>query len=139
VDVMDLNPDGPHSPERTAEAGQLFDDCSRFLVYATMSEKRGMDYPGDAYKLIADLYAATGRLPQACEQIGRFLEAQARRAGAYDARGRNPRQQAEHAAGHLSRAANAAYTLTVALQAAQTAIAGLGIREDEDGEEADHG
>lgn len=27
-----LNPDGPHSPRRTAEAGQLFDDCSRFLI-----------------------------------------------------------------------------------------------------------
>jgi hypothetical protein len=136
---MDLNPDGPHSPERTAEAGQLFDDCSRFLVYASMSEKRGLEYPSDAYRLIADVYAATGRLPQACEQIGRFLVAQAARSGVYEARGRDPRGQAALAAAQLAEAAGAARTLTAALQAAQAAIAGLGIREDDDGEAAGRG
>ena len=136
---MDLNPDGPHSPERTAEVGQLFDDCSRFLVYAAMRETRGVEYPADAYRLIADIYAATGRLPQTCDQISRFLEAQATRRGVYEARGRNPREQAALAAARLADAASAARTLTAALQAAQTAIAGLGIREDEDGEAADHG
>ena len=128
---MDLNPDGPHSPERTADAGQLLDDCSRYLCYATMSETRGLEYPGDAYRLIADVYAATGRLPQACEQIGRFLKAQADRSGVYEARGRDPREQAALAAARLAEAATAAHILTAALQAAQTAIAGLGIREDE--------
>ena len=128
---MDLNPDGPHSPERTADAGQLLDDCSRYLCYATMSETRGLEYPGDAYRLIADVYAATGRLPQACEQIGRFLEAQAARRAAYEARGRDPGEQAALAAACLAEAAAAAHALTTALQAAQTAIAGLGIREDE--------
>jgi hypothetical protein len=132
--VMDLNPDGPHSPESTAEAGQLFDDCSRFLCYASMSEKRGLEYPADAYRLIADIYMATGRLPQACDQIGRFLMAQGRRAGAYEARGRNPSEQTALAAARLAEAAGAAHALTAALQAAQAAIAGLGIREDDDGE-----
>lgn len=138
MDVTDLNPDGPHNSERTAEAGQLFDDCSRFLCYATMPEKGGLEYPGDAYRLIADLYAATGRLPQACEQIGEFLMAQGRRVDAYEARGRNPSEQSAIGAARLADAATAAHNLTRALQAAQTAIAGLGIREDEDGE-ADHG
>lgn len=32
VAEFDLNPDGPHSPEATAEAGALLDACSRFLV-----------------------------------------------------------------------------------------------------------
>jgi hypothetical protein len=139
VDVTGLNPDGPHSPERTAEAGQLLDDCSRFIVYATMSEKRGLGYPADAYRLIADLYAATSRLPQTCDQIGRFLAEQAQRAGAYDARKRDPREQASLALIHLANAADAASRLTESLQSAQTAIAGLGIREDEDGEEAGRG
>lgn len=130
--MADLNVDGPHSRERTAEAGQLFDDCSRLLTYATMSDKGGLEYPGDAYRLIADIYAATGRLPQACEQIGRFLAAQAARPGAYEARGRDPGAQAALAAALLAEAANAAQRLTAALQAAQVAIAGLGIREDED-------
>jgi hypothetical protein len=125
-----LNPDGPHSPERTAEAGQLFDDCSRYLVYASMPENRGLEYPADAYRLIADLYSAAGRLPQACEQIGRFLGAQGRRADAYEARGRTPSEQAAIGAARLADAATAAHNLTRALQAAQAAIAGLGIRED---------
>ena len=128
---MDLNADGPHSPERTAEAGQLFDDCSRLLVYATMSDKGGLEYPGDAYRLIADIYSATGRLSQACEQLSRFLQEQAVRNGAYDARGGDPREQAALAGARLMDARAAAHTLTAALQAAQTAIAGLGIREDE--------
>jgi hypothetical protein len=137
---IDLTPDGSHSPERTAEAGQLLDDCSRFLVYASMSEKRGMEYPADAYRLIADIYAATGRLPQAFDQIGRFLGAQADRSGVYEARGRDPREQAALAAARLAEAATAARTLTAALQAAQTAISGLGIREDDGGEAmSDHG
>jgi hypothetical protein len=132
--VDDLNVDRPHSPERTAEAGQLFDDCSRLLVYATMSGKGGLEYPGDAYRLIADIYSATGRLPQACEQVGQFLEAQAAREAAYEARGRDPVEQAAQAAAHLAKAAVAAHALTTALQAAQTAIAGLGIREGNDDE-----
>lgn len=132
--MTDLNVDGPHSPERTAEAGQLFDDCSRLLVYATMSDKGGLEYPGDAYRLIADIYSATGRLPQACEQIGRFLGVQAARGAAYEARGRDPGTQAAQAAAHLAEAASAAHALTAALQAAQTAIAGLGIQEDGDDE-----
>ena len=131
--MIDLNPDGPHSPESTAEAANQFDDCSRFIVYATMGEKRGLEYPGDAYRLIADLYSATGHLPQACEQIGQFLMAQGRRAGAYEARGRNSGEQAAIGAARLADAATAAHNLTRALQAAQTAIAGLGIREDENG------
>lgn len=131
---MDLNPDGPHTPERTAEAGQMLDDCSRFLVYASMSEVRGLEYPADAYRLIADIYAATGRLPQACDQIGRFLQAQAGRRAAYEARGRDPREQATLAAARLAEASATARALTAALQAAQTAIAGLGIREGEDDE-----
>lgn len=130
--MMNLNPDGPHSPERTAEAGQLLDDCSRFLCYATMREKRGLEYPADAYRLIADIYTATGRLPQACDQIGRFLKAQAARSGVYEARGRDPREQAALAATRLAEAAAAARALTAALQAAQTAIGGLGIREGDD-------
>lgn len=132
--MIDLNPDGPHSPARTAEAGQLFDDCSRFLVYASMSGKGGLEYPGDAYRLIADIYAATGRLSQACDQISRFLQAQAARPGAYEGRGRNPQAQATLAAERLVAASSAAHALTEALRGAQTAIAGLGIRDDERGD-----
>jgi hypothetical protein len=125
-----LNPDGPHSPERTAEVGSLLDDCSRFITYATMREKRGLDYPADAYRLLADLYSATGRLPQICSQMETFFSGQEATGRLYEARGRDITVQVEAAAGQFRAAAAAAQTLTKALQAAQTAIAGLGVRED---------
>jgi hypothetical protein len=86
--MTDLNPDGPHSPDRTREVGQLFDDASRFLCYATMERHGGLDYPADVYALVADFYAATGRFPQMCEQLGQFLSAQPPDR-LYEARGRS--------------------------------------------------
>jgi hypothetical protein len=130
---LDLNPDGPHSPERTREAGQLLDDASRFLAYASMEHQGGLDYPGDAYRLLADLYTVTGRLPQVCEQLERFLREQQATRPLYEARGRDVAAQVERAAAHLGRAADAAHALTRALQQAQSDIAGLGVKEDPDG------
>jgi hypothetical protein len=126
---FDLNPDGPHSPERTAGAGQLFDDCSRFLTYATIKGNGGLDYPADAYRLVADLYAATGRFPQVCGQLEDFLRAQEATGKLYEARGRDTMAQVDRAAVHLSQARAAAANLTKALQAVQADIAGLGVRE----------
>ena len=70
---IDLNPDGPHSPEHTAEVGDLFDQCSHCLTYATMAEKHGLEYPADAYRLLGEIYSATARLPQLCGQLTAFL------------------------------------------------------------------
>lgn len=131
---VDLNPDGPHSPERTREVGQLFDDASRFLTYATMERRGGLDYPRDAYPLVADLYAATGRFPQICSQLEDFLRAQEATGKLYEARGRSITAQVDQAAVHLSQARAAAANLTKALQAVQADIAGLGVKEDPDGE-----
>lgn len=124
-----LCPDGPHSPEVTAKAGDLFDRCSRFLVYATMSEKAGLHFPADAYRLVADLYAATGRMPQICGQLEQFLRAQEAEERLYEARGEPVPATIERAAGHLRQAADAARTLTRLLQAVQADIAGLGVEE----------
>ena len=131
--MSDLNPDGPHSPERTAEVGSLFDDCSRFLVYAMMAGKGGVACPSDVYRLVADLYSATARLPQMCGQMEEFLSAQAATGRLYEARGRDVTAQCAQALAHLDQAATAAEALTVALQAAQTDIAGLGVKDSTDG------
>lgn len=128
---VDLNPDGPHSPERTREVGQLLDDASRFLAYAT-SNGRGLDYPADVYALVADLYSATGRFPQICSQLEDFLRAQEATGKLYEARSRGVGAQVDAAAVHLSQARAAAANLTKALQAVQADIAGLGVREDPD-------
>jgi hypothetical protein len=130
---FDLNPDGPHSPEKTAEAGQMFDDCSRYLVYATMADKRGLKYPADAYRLAADLYSATGRFPQMCEQLERFLHAQLATGRLYDAKTGDPLTACSEAALHLETASKHAAALTRALQAVQADISGLGVKESTDG------
>lgn len=129
---VDLNPDGPHGPERTAEAGQLLDDVSRFITYATMPEKGGLKDPADVYRLLADFYAATARGPQVCEQIQRFLLAQAATGRLYEARGRDIAGQVEQAAVDLDAAARSFDALTRAMQAAQSDIVWLGVREDSD-------
>ena len=127
---IDLNPDGPHSPARTAQVGQLLDDCSRAIVYATMPGKGGVAYPSDVCRLVADLYSATARLPQMCGQMEEFLRVQATTGRLYEARGRDVKIQCARGMAHLAQAAAAAGALTMALQAAQTDIAGLGVKED---------
>lgn len=130
--MTDLNPDGPHSPEHTAEVGQMFDDASRFLTYATMERRGGLDYPADVYALVADLYAATGRFPQMCAQLEDFLRVQEATGRLYEARNRGVTAQLDQAAVHLSQARSAAANLTKALQAVQADIAGLGVKENPD-------
>jgi hypothetical protein len=129
---LNLNPDGPHSPDRTREVGQLFDDASRFLCYATMERRGGLTYPADVYALVADLYAATGRFPQICEQLEAFLRAQEATGCLYEARQRDIGIgiQCNRAAVHLDMAAAHAAALTKALQAVQSDIAGLGVKEN---------
>lgn len=127
---INLNPDGPHSPELTAEAGQLLDDCSRFLTYATMGGKGGLKYPADAYRLVADLYSATGRFPQVCEQLARFLREHLAAGHLYDAKAGEPEEACADAAAHLEQAGKLAAALTRALQAVQADIAGLGVKEE---------
>lgn len=130
---IDLNPDGPHSPEHTREVGQMFDDCSRLLTYASMGGKGGLKYPADAYALAADLYSATGRFRQICEQLEQFIRAQADSGCLYEARGRDVEVQRDTAAIHLDQAAGHAHALTMALQAFQADISGLGVREPSPG------
>ena len=130
--MPDLNPDGPHSPERTAELGSLFDDCSRAIVYATMSEKGGLKYPADAYALAADLYSATGRFRQICDQLDQFIRAQADTGRLYEARGRDVGVSRDMAAVDLDKAAAHAHALTMALQAFQADISGLGVKDPGD-------
>jgi hypothetical protein len=122
--------DGPHSPERTAEIGTLFDEYSRYITYATMPEKHGLTFPSDACRLVADLYSATGRIPQVCDQLGQFLRAQEATGRLYEAQGRDIAVQVDRAQVHLDQAAEAARALTRALQAVQADIAGLGVKED---------
>ena len=130
---LELNPDGPHSPDRTREVGQIFDDASRFLCYATMERRGGLTYPADVYALVAELYAATGRFPQICEQLKAFLAAQRDAGSLYEARGEDVGERVAAAAYHLGLAHGAASNLTKMFQAVQADIAGLGPKEGDGG------
>lgn len=129
---IDLNPDRPHSPERTAEAGTFFDALSRLITYATMPGRGGIEFPADVYVLVAELYSATGRLPQICEQMDTFLRQQEATGRLYEARSLDVAGQVSKASAHLAQAAGAAEALTRALQAVQADIAGLGVTKDPD-------
>ena len=98
-----------------------------------MPRKGGLAFPSDAYVLLAEIYCATGRLPQVCEQVDTFLRAQMATGRLYEARqDREVAGQVAAASASLARAAAAAEELTRALQAVQADIAGLGVREGDD-------
>jgi len=138
---IDLNPDGPHSPDRTAEAAEVFDACSRYLVYATMRggqragelpRARGLEYPSEAYRLLGEVYSATGRLAQLAIQLSAFLDAQGQTGRLGDSNGRDVAERIATASFHLGAAHTSAQELTGSLQAAQGAIAGLYVKEADD-------
>lgn len=127
--ATELHPEGPHSPDYTSEVGSVLAEAVRVLNYATRDDAPGLQYPGDAYTLLGDLYTATGRLPQLLGQIRVFLDGwqasgQLGAAGAADAT-----EQVSQAAASLTTAANFASSLTTVLQNAQNAISGLYVRE----------
>lgn len=130
--MTSFNPDGPHSPDLTREAGDQMGELVRYLNRATFGRAGGLEYPGDAYALLGNWAHAAGMMPQLAEQAGAFLGAQGDRAGLYDARGYDPNDQLYVGQSALERAATAAWALCRALQDAQNAIAGVGVRGDED-------
>jgi len=126
---IELRADGPHSAEYTMQVAYVLDDAARVLNHATMPGAGGLDYPGDAYRLLGALYTATERLPQLFAQLTAFLESQRDAGNLADDNGRNATGQVALAAFRLAKAIQAAATLTDELQAAQNAISGLYIRE----------
>lgn len=77
--TIDLDPDAPHSPDRTRALADVAAEAVRTLNYATRGDD-GLHYPGDAYELLGTLAQLAERLPQLCEQIRDYLT-DAHRAG----------------------------------------------------------
>jgi hypothetical protein len=127
--MPDLNPDGPHSPERTAEVANLIAEGIRFLNYATRGVAPGLGDPSDAYTLLSALYTATQRMPQLVTQLTGFLAAQGASGTLADDHGLGVATQIAEASYHLGGAHGAAGQLTAALQRAQRSIAGLYVKE----------
>lgn len=70
--TIDLNPDAPHSPERTRALADVAAEVIRTLNYATRGHD-GLNDPADAYELLGALGQLAERLPQLCEQIRNYL------------------------------------------------------------------
>jgi hypothetical protein len=127
--MIELDPDGPHSPELTAQAADVLAECVRFLNHATGRHAgHGLTWPADAYRVLGSLYTGTGRMPQLFTQLGTWLTRQAAAGILADDQGRDVTVLAAAAGEALASAAAAADTLTARLQSAQQAIAGLATR-----------
>jgi hypothetical protein len=126
VTTIDLNPDAPHSPERTRRLADVAADAMRTLNYATLPHRGGLAYPGDAYDLLGALAQVAERLPQLCGQVGGFLD-DAHSAGqlfetADGPWGGNARAAVDETISHLTFAADQASALRAALRDAQAEI-----------------
>lgn len=135
----DLNPDGPHSPDRTRGLGNVLAECVRVLNYATMRGEDGLKHPSDAHDLIAALYTATQRMPQLLGQMAAWLETVRGNPALADSYAGNvpghaatAREAAGEAIEYLAEAADFAGELTQVLRAAQNTTGGLYVKEDTD-------
>jgi len=135
-ETITLSTLGPHSPDYTRKIAWSLAECVRVLNYATASgADTGIAYPATAYEVLGALYTATGRLPQLLSQLSGRLE-RATEAGrlAEDRHGdviaavATAQEALECAGGHIG-------AVTSALQAAQNAIAGLSMPDDDEGGE----
>lgn len=70
--TIDLDPDAPHSPDRTRALADVAAEAVRTLNYATRGDD-GLIYPGDAYELLGALGQLAGRLPQLYRQLADWL------------------------------------------------------------------
>src|SRR5690348_14047344 len=69
--------DGPHADEHTTAAADLAAEAVRFLNYATGSHSSaGLCYPATVYAVAANLAEAAHRMPQLCDQLTRWLQAE---------------------------------------------------------------
>lgn len=73
---VDLNPDNPHSPERTAELAHVAAEAVRVLNHATMPGRGGLAYPSDVCAVLSSLHELVRRIPQLCDQLGNWLAAE---------------------------------------------------------------
>ena len=135
--MNDLNPDGPHSPERTAEVADLVAEGIRYLNYATLGDAPGLGYPADAYSLLGHLYTATERMPQLFDQMAAFLSNWQASGQLADANGADPNQRTAMAMARLADATVRVQQADRALRDAQNAIAGLYVAEGKTRTEAE--
>ena len=126
---LDLDPDAPHDPARTRQLADVAAEAVRTLNYATQGGRDGLTYPADAYDLLGTLGVLTQRLPQLCDQIGRWLSTEQTAGRLAETSsgpfGGNSDQAVTSARSALAEAGRIANRLTSLLGEAQSAISGV--------------
>lgn len=76
TDAVQLDPDGPHSPERTRRLANVIRDAVRALNHATQPMNRypGLEFPLDVYEVLGALTPGAHGLTQLFDQLGDWLE-----------------------------------------------------------------
>lgn len=72
--LIELNNDGPHSPETAQQAADMVAEGIRYLNHATAPGAGGLESPQDVYGLLGALSTAAGRLPQLLGQVSAWLQ-----------------------------------------------------------------
>lgn len=118
--------DGPHADEHTTGAAWLASEAIRYLNYATGSHAdQGLTYPATVYTITGSLAEATGRLPQLCGQLTRWLDSECTAGHLADDHGGPVAPLTDRTRHHLDQAARHASALGAALSAAQSAVASV--------------
>jgi hypothetical protein len=123
-DLLELRPDGPHTPAYTVQVAWGLAEAVRVLNYATTHAAAGLTTPATAYDVIGATKTAAQRLPQLFDQLSNFLERELD-AGRLADHVREPAAAVETALMGLSRAGEAADEMERELERAQAAINGL--------------
>jgi len=125
---IDLNVDGPHSPEYTREVAAACSQAVRVLNHAT--KPGGLAHPVDVYEVLGSLAGGAANLPQALNQMARWTRSEAEQGraaenAAYGSHGGDTGAAVADMAEHLRQAADAADALYEHLHAAREALAGM--------------
>lgn len=133
TDLLRSRMTGPHDPESVSAAADMAAEAIRYLNLSTRPGQGGLESPADAYDLLGSLKVAVERMPQLCGQVGAQLRKQAAAGNAADREGRDPAIQAGMAADLLEDVAGRLDSAAAHLGRAQSDIAGLYVKEGDDG------
>jgi hypothetical protein len=124
VRELDARLDGPHAAGHTTAAADLAAEAIRYLNYATGSHRdAGLEYPADAYEVAASLSRALWCMPQALDQLGDWLRAQAAAGLLGTDDGTDPAERVEQASALLAAAGGYAAEAGRLLDATMNALA----------------
>lgn len=128
----DLHPGGAQSPERTKDLGNVLGEVMTALAYATARGRGGMEYAGDVYDLLANLYLALDKVPGITDHAAAFLRSENGRGRLVRDDGADAADDVLHAVDCLDDAKRAARALSEALRLAQNALSHVATRTEED-------